>query len=182
MMAKVSASQADSVSHAELLRAEGIEPSEPAQVDRAEAEEIAARSGAADYEAAVRSAMRPAAMAEPVTPPGLSLQGASPEVVARHPQLMSETMAELAGAMAAADEEPIDPTDEGALRRAQRTLASADFVATELRNTAAALNATRLAEAIGALNYASGAVQAAVEGAVADVKAAAEARKTEPTS
>jgi len=114
---------------------------------------------------------KPVAMADTAPPPGLTERAWDPEVTARHPQLLTETMAELLAEMAPADEGPIDPNDPSALQRAQNALASVETDLNNLRAQAAALNHQRLGEAVGAVRTASAGLRAAVDEAVAAYQA-----------
>lgn len=138
------------IPHAQVLEEAGVQPA-PVEVVVVEDE----------------AEVTPAAMVDSVPPPGLGEGDWSPEVTARHPQLLTETMAELLAEMPAADEEPIDPNDRGALQRAQAALGSIETELNDLRNRAAAINAVRLGEAMSALRGASASLRAAVDEAQA---------------
>lgn len=104
--------------------------------------------------------------------PGLTQRGWSPEVTARHPQLLAETMAELAGDDPSAAE-GIDPTDPEALARAQSALANNQVYKNRLRNDAIKLNYLRLTRGLVDAGMTSPAVQAAFAEAVEEAKAVA---------
>lgn len=123
--------------------------------------------------------LRPAEMAEPAPPIGLTARGWSPEVTARDPRLIAATMAELAGETGgAATADPIDPTDPLALEKARRDLGTADVRKDVLRARAIELNVERLSAALAEAALATPAVQAALADAVADAEALAERRST----
>jgi len=94
---------------------------------------------------------------EPIPAPGETERGWSPEVTARHPALLAETMEELAGGSRrrAPKITGIDPHDTVALTAALRENGFAEVRETMLINDAIRLNSDRLAEAQGEADRAS---------------------------
>lgn len=148
-MHKVQAASDAGIPHSEVLAEAGVQPA-PVEVTVVEDEEP-----------------KPVVMADTAPPPGLTERGWDPEVVSRHPQLLTETMAELLGEMGPADEDAVDPSDLAALQRAQAVLMSVETDLDNLRARAAAINAQRLGEAMDAARGAGAALRAAVDEAQA---------------
>jgi hypothetical protein len=115
------------------------EPEQLPEMDLADIQTVYAVSG-------IPAALRPAAMADVPLPPGLGERDWSTEVVARHPELMAATMAELAALddVSPLGTDPVDPTDAQALTVALNQLGSVEAVKSNLRNRAAELNGERI--------------------------------------
>jgi len=94
---------------------------------------------------------------EPMVAPGETERGWSPEVTARHPALLAETMEELAGGSHKRTPkiQGIDPHDPAALTAALRENGFAEVRETMLINDAIRLNSDRLAAAQGEADRAS---------------------------
>lgn len=107
----------------------------------------------------------------PPVPPGLTARGWSPEVTARHPDLLAATMEELASGDDPAAAEPIDPTDPAALERARAAFNNFDQHKIGLMNSAIKLNFMRLVQGLRDAGQASPVVQAAYTEAIEAAKA-----------
>src|SRR5262245_14355150 len=126
-------------------------------------------------------AARPAELAPVYPAPGLTERGWSPEVTARHPELVAAAMSERAGA-GGATAEPIDPNDPAALAAAQRELGFAEVRKNNLRMGAMRLNSDRLWDGISAASDATPAAQAAYTEAVEAAKQTAAGDETPATA
>jgi len=115
--------------------------------------------------------------AQPLPPPGETERGWSPEVVARHPEVMAATMAEIAGSgnsSGGPSPENIDPTDMAALQGALREMGFTGVRMTDLKNKAIRLAATRLAQIQEAYANSGVHAQMAADMAIRQAEAAAE--------
>jgi hypothetical protein len=126
---------------------------------------------ALDNDAAIRA--RPAAKVDDdlaASRPGATPRGWSPEVTARHPDLVAATMEELAGAgggaMRGTAMESIDPTDPAAVERALMEIGFAEVRKNNLRQEAEQLNFERLRSAQHARQAQSPHVRAAFDQAI----------------
>jgi len=120
-------------------------------------------------------AARPAELATSGVTPGLTERGWSAEVTARHPQMLADTMEELAGGTASVDSlEPIDASDPAALELARAELGFVEVLKNNLKVAATNLNSDRLGAAQDQIAMSTSAARVAAEQAAEELRGTAD--------